>query len=463
MFTLHPTRFGSRPPRVRRASGTSDCQGIGSQRTIVNGVRSSEGVPSSSPEWSLGAPTRCLWASVVGIGFWVGVTGCGESEAWGPRTGALSDSSGIQIVVHPPLGRYGSRAQAVEYLWEVPESAGGGPVDFGFVGDVELLPDGRIAVLDQYAANIRVFSAPGELVHTLGRRGPGPGELSGEATLGLILSPSGDLVVPDVINRAFVIFGVDGRYRENVPFDFWLETTPLWRRVSGDTVMVLVQGQQEDVFVRRTLSGDVRDTVLVLLAPQRGPSPSDGRWPILTDEVLWDAGEPNTLVVAHVNETSLTVVQGGRTRRIIRWKQERMTLSEAEANALLSIAARSMGDESGNPDNARNHMTTPPFRPQIAAVGVGNGFVMAQRPRAIGEMDTRVLSTMGPLGIGGPLWDVFSWSGRFVGTADFGSNVEVFRVRGDTIVGVREDEVGLQHPFVALLPPAFRNLSLEEA
>ena len=111
----------------------------------------------------------------MGIGFWVGVTGCGESEAWGPRTGALSDSSGIQIVVHPPLGRYGSRAQAVEYLWEVPESAGGGPVDFGFVGDVELLPDGRIAVLDQYAANIRVFSAPGELVHTLGRRGPGPG------------------------------------------------------------------------------------------------------------------------------------------------------------------------------------------------------------------------------------------------------------------------------------------------
>ena len=41
----------------------------------------------------------------------------------------------------------------------------------------------------------------------------------------------------------------------------------------------------------------------------------------------------------------------------------------------------------------------------------------------------------GPMGIGGPLWDVFCWCGRFVGTADFGSNVEVFRVRGDTIVG----------------------------
>lgn len=47
---------------------------------------------------------------------------------------------------------------------------------FGSIGNVRLGPDGSIYVLDQMAGEIRRFSADGDPINTIGRRGSGPGE-----------------------------------------------------------------------------------------------------------------------------------------------------------------------------------------------------------------------------------------------------------------------------------------------
>lgn len=46
--------------------------------------------------------------------------------------------------------------------------------------------------------------------------------------------------------------------------------------------------------------------------------------------------------------------------------------------------------------------------------------------------------------------------GDYLGELDLGARADVFSVRGDTIVGVRENETGLQQVFLARLPSGLR-------
>ena len=364
-----------------------------------------------------------------------------------------SDSSGVEIVQHPPVEAYGGPVYEVEYLLKVSDTLSSGEGEFGWVADADMLPDGSLVVLDRFSAEVRIFSARGEFVRRIGRRGPGPGELSGGGTLCILLLPSDLLALPDISNQAVVVFETAGSHQANLRFDIMEEYIPQWRVLSGDTLMVLVSTEETSSFVMRTLDGDWRDTVAVKDTPFLGPSPIDGRWPLMKDHPLWSASSPERLVVSQMTQPGLSLFEGTTLRRLIRWSHEEEDLSEADVDVLLGIAARVIGDPSGNPESARSQMAPPERPPVMADVEVGPELIMVQRLRPIEEMDRRILSTIGAAGYGGPVWDVFSWSGEYLGILDFGENVEVFRVRGDTVIGVQEDSMGVARPFLARLPP----------
>lgn len=111
-----------------------------------------------------------------------------------------------------------------------------------------------------------------------------------------------------------------------------------------------------------------------------------------------------------------------------------------------------MGDPQGDPAEALQYFNPPDHAPAVADIEVGPGVVLVQRLRPFGEMDQRILSTTGAKGYGGPIWDVFTWSGEYLGILDFGDNVEVFRIHGDIAIGVREDSMAVVRPFLARLP-----------
>jgi hypothetical protein len=231
------------------------------------------------------------------------------------------------------------------------------------------------------------------------------------------------------------------------------ETIPRWRAVSGDTVLVLVPTEETNSFVRRTLDGGWRDTVTVADTPDQVPPSTDGRTQVFTNHVLWStSGHPQLLAVTQMDPPSLTLFEGKILRRIIRWSSPDRELSEADRDILLRVVARAVGDPHGEPEAALRYFTPPERAPAVADIEVGPGVVMVQRLRPFGEMDQRILSTIGAEGYGGPLWDVFTWSGEYPGVLDFGENVEVFRVHGDTLVGIREDSLAVVHPFLARLP-----------
>lgn len=76
--------------------------------------------------------------------------------------------------------------------------------------DLRLGPDGNIYVADAGVSKIKVFSPTGKLVNSFGRRGRGPGELTG--IKGFTVSDS-TVVVWDQNIQRITIFGLDGKLR----------------------------------------------------------------------------------------------------------------------------------------------------------------------------------------------------------------------------------------------------------
>ena len=75
----------------------------------------------------------------------------------------------------------------------------------------------NLYVLDSQNNRVTVFDASGKFVRIIGRKGQGPGELG--FPLGLAVTTDRHVVVMDLGNRAFVIYGPDGRHVRNIPLD----------------------------------------------------------------------------------------------------------------------------------------------------------------------------------------------------------------------------------------------------
>lgn len=87
---------------------------------------------------------------------------------------------------------------------------GEGPDLFGEIVGVEADGLGRVWVADAQAGEIRVFSADGSHVRTIGRKGAGPGEFEGLA--GMAWGPDGNLWVMDNGNARVAVLDTAGTY-----------------------------------------------------------------------------------------------------------------------------------------------------------------------------------------------------------------------------------------------------------
>ena len=80
-------------------------------------------------------------------------------------------------------------------------TAGGDPnYQFGQISGIAELSDGRLAVLDAQAQHLRIFSADGMHLRTIGRAGSGPGEF-GLGAGPVLIGPGDSIYVPDVSNQ----------------------------------------------------------------------------------------------------------------------------------------------------------------------------------------------------------------------------------------------------------------------
>lgn len=89
-----------------------------------------------------------------------------------------------------------------------------GPGSLGKPGSIAVSATGEIVVFDEKPAGIIVYSAQGNFLRTIGRRGAGPGEYSDVATLRMHRDT---LIVHDRMAHRLLFFALDGRVLGSAP------------------------------------------------------------------------------------------------------------------------------------------------------------------------------------------------------------------------------------------------------
>jgi hypothetical protein len=129
--------------------------------------------------------------------------------AAGGSTGAhlVTDSAGVTIVTST-ASAWGDGAMQLDSVPLIRIGGEHGPYQLSFIAQGVLLDDGGIAVAEGATSEIRIFSAEGAHVRSMGRRGRGPGEFQ---VLGGVFRYPGDSVASyDQVLRRATLFPLDG-------------------------------------------------------------------------------------------------------------------------------------------------------------------------------------------------------------------------------------------------------------
>jgi hypothetical protein len=132
----------------------------------------------SETEMPIGGIT--MWATLAAsliATFFVSACGSeGDGDGWSATWEAVD---GVVHVVNIPPDVGGGPTMVAEEEFRIGVVEGGGPTSFGLIRSIAVLPDGRFAVADAQAEEVRLFTSGGEHQRTFGGEGEGPGELKG--------------------------------------------------------------------------------------------------------------------------------------------------------------------------------------------------------------------------------------------------------------------------------------------
>lgn len=356
--------------------------------------------------------------------------------------------NGAVRVRNPAAGAWGDGEG-----WRAVEVAGIGSADaadpayvFGEVVDAAPDPLGRVWVLDRQAKELRVFDAAGRHVRTVGREGAGPGEFRNP--IGLTWDAGGRMWVVDTSNQRYEVFDTAGRhvrsYRRSIEgwglpwgggFDRGGEslyepsyyTDPATRESRHAYIRHRLQGPElvpSDTFL---LPEHEEATYEVEYSGgshfMRVPYAPALAWHFDGEQGLWFGVGDRYLLVRRA--------LAGDTLRVVERAHRPVAVAAGERDSVVALlrersASANLGTRTSGPlDLGRIPAVKPAFR-GLVVDDRGYLWVAATAPGAE------------PAG----RWDVFDPEGRYLGGVQM--ELEVLplpRIRGNTVVGVRRDDL----------------------
>ncbi len=388
----------------------------------------------------------------MGIGAGIGVcvaiaAACSEAEGPGTVGHTLSDSAGIELVTnHAPRWSSGE-------IWQVSERPAqtigevDGPLEllFGTVRAVGWLNDGRIFVADEQAHAIRIFSAGGEYLETIGREGGGPGEFRSFGTVDTYRGDS--LYVYDYGLGAVNVFGHELSFVRRFSNPVVLENyqvhgaladgrfllyTPGHDPVAGgpgivpDTSLIIVMSPDGSVvdtigafeIARKNVDSNGRDLGLHL-RPY-------GAFAAAGDRIIWSEGRVFEYVEADPNGTVRRIVRKAHEPVIVTddiiadYKTQQLRMLEAEGpEGLVAWLRRSLEEMEYYPQL--------PATSDVKIDALGNVWVGRHHFSWVPTEE----------------WEVFDTAGVWLGSVETPPGLEVHGIGLDRVIGVAKDELNV--------------------
>ncbi len=295
----------------------------------------------------------------------------------------------------------------------------------GEVGDMDVLPDGRIVVMDVQAHAVLVYSPAGQLLQTLGGEGQGPGEigLSVEVEVG----PTGRIMVADAGNARLTLWNSDGTLVGSRSLDGLLGGTPRWPHelVWQDSLLLLrvaafTPGAPAEVFsLPPDLEGEAHRIATV-------PTGDGG----VTCDFCPMAVDPGGSLVFAKGDTAYVIrrldADGTVVREWTRGDLPAARRSAAERQRLDAAAHRIAGAEGGAAGTGDFSEFKTRFSPH------GLDFDDAGRLWALPRTEEGATAS----------FDVFSASGPRLGAVDVDAPLVRFRIRGTRLIASSENAMG---------------------
>jgi hypothetical protein len=125
--------------------------------------------------------------------------------------GTIEEVDGVTIVKNPKEPMYGEDVFSLEEELSIGEAEGRQEYMFSQIGPLAIDEDERIYVRDRQEKHIKVFDKNGKYLMTIGRKGQGPGELSGA---GAISVNQNFLMAQEM--RSLSFFSLDGKFLRRV-------------------------------------------------------------------------------------------------------------------------------------------------------------------------------------------------------------------------------------------------------
>lgn len=390
----------------------------------------------------------------------------GDSPAHPSATFVVEDSAGIEIVESSaPVWDGDGWTVAGEPSVSIGRTSGDERYLFGAVRGAMVLPGGRIAVLDQQAALVRVYSPEGVHLEDWGGRGEGPGEFNFPVSLFPYRGDS--ILVEQFANDGSNIYDDRGRFGRAVAPEMWVRFNlhraslfdpslspvntccTLWGALPNGAFL----GSYSEMLPYPG-TGTTRATVMAAITPESG-SPPEATGVFLGGQYLYEpeggvsdlqfqyrfsmAVGPDGYFVTEGDAYSINAYDvSGRLRRIIRLDREpRPVTGEVRA------AHEAWLHEETSPENEewlRRRLSVPypthlPAFEWLHADAEGNIWA---RHRRYGADD-------GTAGAGMYEFFIFGADGRYLGTIELPAGLEVYRIGTDFVLGKVRDELSVDY------------------
>lgn len=400
-----------------------------------------------------------MFTSFAALGVLGALAACGGDAPPGSDA-TVRDSAGIQVVENSTDGLWAPEGGwTTEELLTIGDAAGDADYQFGQIAGVDVLSDGRIAVLDQQAQRVQIYGPDGAYQQSFGGPGNGPGEFSPGA-MALFVGRGDTIVVPDMGNQRVTVIPTEG---EATSFPLSMEQgIPMAFDISDGGALVsqrramnfadpTARTAANDLVLAQAYDGETLDT---LLTPRRGDTfemtSSGPRITLFAPEPQWATLSDERLAYASNDVYRINVYGSeGDLERIVTFPHEVQPVTETEQAMVLELVRASM-ERSGTPPQAIDQlvgsMSFADAWPAFARLRGGpHGTLWVQRLRDVADMSDEERENWNPqLDQGGPMWDVFESDGRYGGVVELPARFTPFAIEEDRIYGVFRDDFDVQ-------------------
>ena len=377
------------------------------------------------------------------------VTACGGADAE-PPTVLVTDSAGVEIVSsgRPVWTERTEWQVAPEPQLRIGSLEGAPEVTFGNVRDVGLLSGGRLYVADELSRTIRVFSAEGDYLESVGREGDGPGELRSFLTVEPYRADS--LWVYDYFQRTVSVFGPEFDFARSFPNPLTAGNYWFTSALSGGRFLVYSPGSG---LARPEGPGAVPDSShIVVFSPDGASADTVGTF-LMRIQRFVDGGRP---VASH-----FTPLPGilGHGDRILLTDGATFSIREYDLEgALRRVIRRAYSHEPVTPEMISDFQAA--YLEQAAGHGgvpierLREGLDLAHYGAALPSNSSAMeVDALGNLWVGHWVvpgdevarWSVFDTDGRWLGEIDTPPGLTVKQITGDAVIGVARDDLDVQY------------------